>query len=417
MERAPSPWWKPFPLTLVLAAAFLGGAVAERNGWLSFLPGHSQYEDLGPEFDSVVETWQLIKENYPDREAAAPDKLAQAAIDGMLAELGDTGHTAFLSAKDADELDKSIDGSFEGIGAVLTMKKPTAVATIMPGSPAQAAGLRPGDIFLQVDGKDVSSQPADEIVRLVRGPAGKPVQLRMSRPGVAEAMDFTVTRAKVEVPQVSWHMLPGVPVAHIAIKAFGKHVHVQLKEALREATAQGARGLILDLRRNPGGLRDQAVLAASEFLPGGNVLLEEDSRGKRAPVPVKPGGMATTIPIAVLVDEATVSAGEIFAAAMQDYQRGPVVGTQTLGTGTILQTFRLRDGSAVNMAVAKWLTPNGRSLWHQGLKPDVEVKLPITGTILRPDAEETLDADGLARCGDAQLLKALELLRERLPAQ
>jgi carboxyl-terminal processing protease len=417
MQRVPAPWWKPFPVTLLLVFAFTFGVAAERYGWLKLL-GHSGSSDLGPEFDSVAETWQLIHDYYPDRQAVDPNKLSQAAIDGMLGVLGDAGHTALLTPQDYADQEKSLDGSMEGIGARLTLRshKP-AVASVVPKSPAQKAGLQPGDVFLQVDGKDVADRTPEQIASMVRGPAGTKVTVQLARQGEKDPLEFTITRAKIEVPLVSWHMLPGTTVAHLAIEEFGDKVQQQVREAVDEAREKGARGLIVDVRGNPGGLRDQAVSVTSEFLKGGDVMLEQDSRGQQKKVPVKPGGTATDIPLVVLVDEGTVSAAEIFAAAIQDHERGKVVGTKTFGTGTILMTFRLQDGSAVNMAVARWLTPKGRSLWHVGLQPDVEVSLPRGGTILRPEEELGLDADHLAKSKDTQLLKATELLREKLPAE
>jgi len=417
MDRAPISWWKPFPFTLLLAVAFLGGAVADRQGWLSFLPNRSANPELGPEFDSVAEAWHRIQEEYPDTEASRPNKMADAAIKGMLSQLGDTGHTAFLTSKDAEELDRSIEGSMEGIGVQMSMRQQKACVTVVfPDTPAQNAGLKAGDVFVQVNGQDVTGSTTDQIASLVRGPAGSEVTLRMARPGQEEPIDVTITRGKIALPRVRWHMLPGVPAAHVTIEEFGERVHSQLRKAIAEARAQGARGLIVDVRGNPGGLRDQAVAAASEFLRGGNVLLEEDRKGHRTGVRVEPGGTALDIPIVVLVNEDTVSAGEIFAAAMQDHQRGPIVGTKTFGTGTILMTYRLANGSAMNLAVARWLTPNGRSLWREGLQPDVEVKMPQGSVQMRPDDEEGLDVEKLTKIKDPQLLKALELLREKLPS-
>src|SRR5262249_53324406 len=148
---------------------------------------------------------------------------------------------------------------------------------------------------------------------------------------------------------------------------------------------------------SPGGLKEQAVLVASEFLKGGNVLLERDAEGQQTPVAVKPGGVARDLPLVVLIDEGTASAAEILAGALQDHKRAKLVGTRTFGTGTVLEPFNLSDGSAVLLAVAEWLTPAGRQIWHKGISPDVEVALPAEATALLPEMEAGLNAAALAR--------------------
>jgi carboxyl-terminal processing protease len=156
------------------------------------------------------------------------------------------------------------------------------------------------------------------------------------------------------------------------------------------------------------------VAVTSEFLKDGNVFIEQDAEGRRTEVPVQPGGHAVDIPLVVLIDEGTASSGEILAGAIQDHGRGKLVGTRTFGTGTVLQPFPLSDGSAVLLAVTEWLTPNGRQIWHTGISPDVEVALPEGVSILLPETETDLDADALAKSEDAQLLKALSLLKEQI---
>jgi carboxyl-terminal processing protease len=422
--NARRPVRRPLPLAALLAlfafavlAAFAAGALMEREGWLPGAPPGPP-TNLGRTFDPFWEAWRLVDEHYVDREAVDAEKMTQGSIRGMLDSLGDTGHTSYLSPKELERFDESIKGEFEGIGAYVSMRNhvPTIAGTL-PDSPAKTAGLKPGDVLLKVDGEDVVELPLDRVVQRVRGPAGPEDRLLVGRKG-AQPLEVKVTRAKVNLAAVSWRMLPGESVAHVAIHEFSKKTDDQLRAALKDARREGAKRLILDLRFNPGGLKDQAVAVASEFLADGVVFVEQDRQGKRKEVPVTGGGQATDVPLVVLIDEGTASAAEILAGAIQDYGengRGELVGEKTFGTGTVLQPYELSDGGAILLAVSEWLTPKGRRIWHQGIKPTVEVPMPEGASVLAPETEEGMTAEELANSKDAQLLKALEVLKKKLP--
>jgi carboxyl-terminal processing protease len=401
-----------WPIVLLLLGFAVGVAV-DRTGILPGTPPRAP-ASLGHTFDPFWETWALIDKHYVDRDAIKPVKMTRGAIIGLLASLGDVGHTTYLTADEAKELQRSLEGKLEGIGATVTIRnhQPTILQTV-PGSPAQKAGLRPGDVIAQVDGKPVSELPLEQVVRMVRGKPGTTVHLQILRKG-AKPLEFDITRAKVKVPEVAWHLLPGTPIAHLALREFGKGAHDQLIEALKEMRKAGVKGVIVDVRGNPGGLKDQAVKVTSEFLSGGNVFLEQDARGHRTAVPVTGDGRATDLPVCVLIDEGTASSAEIFAGALQDHDRAKLVGTKTFGTGTVLEGFKLSDDSVVLLAVREWFTPRGRQIWHKGIKPDIEVALPEGASMLLPENEADLDAAALATTQDKQLLRALELLQEQL---
>jgi carboxyl-terminal processing protease len=191
---------------------------------------------------------------------------------------------------------------------------------------------------------------------------------------------------------------------------FSDGVGKEARKALLAMQKEGAKGVILDLRNDPGGAVEEAVAVASEFLSGGNVFLERDAQGKITPEPVIAGGVATNLPLVVLINGGSASASEIVAGAMRDAHRAVLVGTNTFGTGTVLQNFPLADGSSLLLAVAEWLTPSGRSFWHKGIKPDAAVASSTNSPPLRPDDAAKFTAETLQDCGDAQLLKALALL-------
>src|SRR5262249_41967269 len=253
-DRPPSR--RAFPLVFVGLFSFVGGALADRAGWL---PGSAGREPAGLKktFAPFWEAWHLVKADYVDPQRAQDVPMTRGAITGMLASLGDVGHTTYLTPEEVKRLKDSLSGRLEGIGATVTVRQrqPTIMSTI-PGSPARKAGLRPGDAILEVDGKPVAGLSLQQVVDRVRGPAGTTVRLRIGRPGESTPRTFTISRAKVDVPEVTWSMLPGAPVAHVAIREFGKRADAQLRKALAGAREQGARALVLDVRGNPGGLKE-----------------------------------------------------------------------------------------------------------------------------------------------------------------
>jgi carboxyl-terminal processing protease len=312
--------------------------------------------------------------------------MTQGSILGMLASLGDAGHTTYLTKEEVQRLQEDLKGELYGIGAYFGMRKkrPTIIYTL-PNSPARAAGLRPGDVIEQVDGQDVKILSMQQIGERIRGPAGTEVHLRVQHGEPSQTVDLDIKRARVDVPDVAWHMLPGAAIAHVAIRNFGEHADEQLRKILEAVKTQQAKGVILDVRGNPGGLKEQAIKVTSEFLkPGEVVFLQKDAKGQTQEMSAEKGGTAADIPLCVLIDQGTASSAEILAGAIQDHQRGKLIGERTFGTGTVLGEFRLTDGSAVLLAIIEWLTPKGRQIWHKGITPDIEVSLPQEASIVRP---------------------------------
>jgi carboxyl-terminal processing protease len=399
-------------IILMTSSGFAGGVVVDR---LVQPPVKTQTITVpagsSTDFQLMVDAWTLIHQNYVDQSAVKDSVLTYAAISGMVDSLGDTGHSRFLSPDMVKSEQQYTNGSFEGIGAEVQMlNNHVVIVAPIDGSPAQKAGVAPGDIILRVDGVDMTGLSLEAVVQRILGPAGTQVTITLQNPDTKVIRDLTITRAKITVQNVTWSMVPGTTIAHIHISGFSNGVTQQLKTILTNIQAQGATGVILDLRDDPGGLLSESIGVTSQFLTGGSVLEEKDVNGTIHQEPVQAGGLAPKIPMVVLINQGTASAAEIVSGAIQDAKRAPLVGATTFGTGTVLEEFSLPDQSAMLLATQEWLTPKGRTIWHQGISPDQSISLPAGTNPLYPPAESRLTPAQVQSSGDAQLLKALQLL-------
>jgi len=403
-------------LVAAMLAGTLGGVLLDRAVLLALVPPSGVAPEDAANMRLIAEAWKVIRREYVDQEAVRSEVLTYGAIAGSVEALGDYGHSRFLTPQMVEMQRRFTRGQFEGIGAYVEMKGgQPVVAAPMDDSPAQRAGLKPGDVILKVNGESTAGLALDEVVARVLGPAGTTVTLTLYDPRTGLTRDVTIERAQIRLRNVTWEQVPGTQVAHVRVAAFSSGVAGDLEDALLEIQRLGLRGVVLDLRNNPGGVLDEAVGVASQFLTDGNVLLARNAQGVTQPVPVEPGGVATDVPLAVLVNGGSASGAEVVAGALQDAERAPIVGETTFGTGTVLREFPLSDGSVLLLAIQEWLTPNGRTIWHRGIEPDVEVELaPGVGPLL-PLAERDMTPDALAASGDTQLLRALELLGEEVP--
>jgi carboxyl-terminal processing protease len=218
-------------------------------------------------------------------------------------------------------------------------------------------------------------------------------------------------RADVAIVPITWTMVPGTKTALIRLEQFSHGAAPGVTDALKEAKAAGADRIILDLRGNPGGYVNEAEGVASQFVKDGNVFIERDAAGNETIHAVSPGGVATDLPLVVLVDAGTASSSEIVSGALQDHARGLIVGVKTYGTGTVLGQFPLSDGSALRIGTVEWLTPNGRQIWHQGITPDVVVERASDVAPVTPDEVHAMTPAEVAAIKDPQLAKALELVK------
>ncbi|MFW6135427.1 MAG: S41 family peptidase [Chloroflexota bacterium] len=394
-------------LTLGLAAGVVLGREVLRDAerCLDVPPG------ARAEFELMAEAWRTIQQRYVDQEAVQPRRMAYSAISGLLQTLGDVGHTRFLTPQMAERHQDQLRGRFEGIGAYVEMRDGRVVIVApIDDTPAQRAGLEPGDVILGVDGQNVTQLPLDEVVSRILGPAGTEVTLTVLDPDTGESREVTLERAEIELDLVSWQRLAGTSVAYVRISAFSDGAADELRETLAEIQRAEIRGLMLDLRNNPGGLLNEAVDVTSQFVESGNVLLRRDAGGDVVEEPVAPGVRAVDLPLVALTNGGTASAAEIVTGALQDHGRATTVGTTTFGAGTVLNEFTLSDRSVLLLAVEEWLTPRGRVIWHKGLPPDVEVTLPPEAEPLSRLGLQDITEQELRNTDDPQFLRALELL-------
>lgn len=405
------PLWLVLPLLGLMVILGVGGGVLAGGLLFNNQATCPESEEVCEEFAVFWEAWSLARDRYVDPAAAVPDQMIAGAVQGMLDTLGDGNHTRYLTAEDAERWDESLSAAFEGIGAYVDVRDGQAlIVAPIPGSPADAAGLQSEDLIVAVDGESTEGWTIEELVTEVRGPEGSDVVLTIERAGEDVPFDVTITRSRVEIPSVAWSMLPE-DVALVRLNSFSQRSGDELRAALTEAQDAGAQAVIFDLRGNPGGLVNEALMVASQFLPENTpVLIEEERSGRRVVTESRAGGVALEIPLVVLVDEFSASSSEIVAGALQDAGRAQVVGVPTVGTGTVLTPFVLDDGSRLLLGTSQWLTPEGRLIRAEGIAPDVVVDLPPEVRRLLPDEAGELSRDELLQSEDSQLVTGYELL-------
>jgi carboxyl-terminal processing protease len=353
-------------------------------------------ESLDNIFKPFWETWDIVHKQYVEQ--PVDDVLMmRGAIKGMLESLGDP-HTSYMDPEQFRQQNTPLVGEYEGIGAWVDVTGEfLTIVNPMPGSPAENAGIEPGDVIIAVDGKDMKGIDPNLVLRSVLGPAGSQVTLTIRREGQEKPFDVTLTRKKIDVPSVEGKMLED-NIAYIHIFTFGDKTETELHDQLETLLANNPLGLILDLRNNGGGYLNTAISVVSEFIPRGKIVMyEEFGDGQQNIFEAKRGGIGLDIPLVVLVNEGTASASEITAGAIQDYERGKLVGTTTFGKGSVQNWIPLaNDQGAVRVTIARWLTPKKRQIHNVGLEPDYKVGL----------TEENIKNNQ-----DVQLEKAVELLK------
>lgn len=349
-------------------------------------------------FDPFWEVWNLVNSQYFDQPLEA-ENLMEGAIEGMLARLDDP-NTRYLEPAVEESARDSMEGEIQGIGVLVEMvDEQITVVSPFEGSPAERAGIRPGDVLLEADGVDLVGMDLSEAASLIRGPAGTEVQLVILRG--EETIDFSVTRDVVEIPSVRGEMLEG-SLAYVRLSRFGNRTPEELSDVLEDLLSQNPRGMILDLRNNPGGGLDSSVEIADAFLEEGVVLIEEFGTGRERVFRSSDSGMAEDIPLVVLINEGSASASEVLAGAIRDQERGVLIGSTTFGKGTVQTWHALSNGGGVRITTARWITPDGVWVNETGIMPDVVVPSPES-----PPADLS---------DDTQLQAAIEQLQEMIGA-
>lgn len=351
-------------------------------------------ENLEELFDPFWQSWDLVHELFIDQ-PVDEELMMQGAIRGMMESLGDQ-HSSYMDPDQYRQANIPLDGGYEGIGAwVDATGEYLTIVSPMPDSPAEKAGLLPGDKIIAVDGEDMTGLDGSLVIRKVMGPAGTQITLTILRDGEDEPFDVSLERARIVVPSVQYEMLDG-DIAYIKLFSFSGPATEEFKAGLEELLDQEPVGMILDLRNNPGGERDAAVEITSQFIGDGVIMYQEYQDGRRDTFNAVKGGLATDIPLVVLVNEGSASGSEIVAGAIQDYERGTLVGMVTFGKGSVQNWIPLVDDQGlVRVTIARWLTPNERTIHELGVQPDIEIDLT--------------EEDFLAEL-DPQLDKAIEIL-------
>jgi carboxyl-terminal processing protease len=320
------------------------------------------------------EAWNIVHEQYVDQ-PLDDEKLVQGAIRGMMDALGDE-QTFYMEPQLYESETSSLQGEYEGIGAYVdTDGDYLTIVSPIDGSPAEAAGLRPGDKVIAIDGEDMTDVTPEQARLKVLGPEGSEVTLTVAREGEPEPLEFVITRAKITIHSAEGRMLEN-EIAYVDINTFGERTTRELRNTLDDLLRQNPRGIIIDLRNNPGGYLTTAVEVSSEFIEEGVVLYEEYGDGRRDTHRALGNGQATDIPLVVLINEGSASASEIVAGAIQDYERGKLVGVKSYGKGSVQNWVPLSNNQgAARVTIARWLTPDERLINHVGLMPDIVVEM------------------------------------------
>ncbi|WP_272942197.1 S41 family peptidase [Bacillus methanolicus] len=358
------------------------------------------------EFEKLYTAYDTLKESYYKK--VDQKKLIDGAINGMLESLGDP-YSDYMNEKEAASFHQSISSSFEGIGAEIQEKDgQIVIVSPLKGSPAEKAGLKPNDIVLSVDGKSLQGMSSTKAVTLIRGKKGTKVELMIKRPGIDEPIKMSIVRDTIPLETVYGEML-GDGIAKVQITSFSENTAKELVDVLNDLQKKGMKGLVLDLRQNPGGLLDQAIKISNLFVPEGKVLFKIQDRNGNIMEQKATNGHKVNVPLVVIIDQGSASASEIFAAAVKESANVPLVGQKSFGKGTVQRAQDFPDGSNMKFTTEKWLTPKGNWIHEKGINPDYEISLPKYASLpyINPELKLKLSSASTQVKAAQQMLKAL----------
>lgn len=377
-------------LTLTLTGQWsFAGSGPLRSGIFADNVGTGSKEGI----KKIETAMQLVKNNYV--EGVDQQKLVDGAIDGMMNALGDP-FSSYMGPETAQQFSEQIEGSFTGIGAEVSMENGNVVVVSpIKGSPAERAGIKPKDILLSVNGESFEGLSLNEAVAKIRGPKGTKAKIKVKRAGSTNTLEYTIVRDDIALETVYARMEEG-KVGVIEITEFSMNTAERFKQELANLEKQGMKGLVIDVRNNPGGVLQIVIEMAEHFVPKGKSIVQVEDKNKQREKTVSKG-VGKTYPIAVITNKGSASASEILAGALQESADAKLIGEATYGKGTVQTSFsrEMGDGSLLKVTIAKWLTPNGEWIHKKGIEPDVAVSQPGYFSVAPINKEKTYKYDML----------------------
>jgi len=405
-------FFKTFGILILISVSFFSGSLFNKYTATKsaspvtienlLMKSHDKSQPSDVDFSLFWEAWNLLNDKYVDTSKLDKQKMIYGAISGMVKAVGDP-FSSFMNPDESQQFSQDLEGTFDGIGVEIGMKNDIlTVISPLEDSPGEKAGLRAGDKILKVGDKITTDMTVDEAVSLIRGPKGTEISLMILHDKSTNPIEVKITRDQINVKSVKLDIRDD-GIAVVKISKFGDDTVSGMNQAASKIVSQNAKGVILDMRNNPGGYLEAAIDISSKFIPAGKVVVSEEERGvsngDKKDFPARGGNILGNIPVVVLVNGGSASASEITAGALRDNLGAPLIGKKTFGKGSVQELEKLIGGSTLRVTIARWLTPNGDYIMEKGIEPTVDVDLT------EEDYNKNLDP---------QLDKALEVIKEKI---